>query len=71
MNEIAEAATHTSLATIKATTSFAEIGDRGQFAVDRATGVPAGVERVAGFLAVFFVFEAYVDVTDEICGRAH
>jgi len=66
MDEVAEAAAHAALATIEAATGFAEIGDGGQFAVDGATGVPATVERVAGFLAVFLVLEAHVDVADEI-----
>jgi hypothetical protein len=67
MDEVAEAAAHAALAAIKATTCFAEIGDGGQLAVYGAAGIPAGVQRVARFLGVFFVFEAYVDVAYEVC----
>lgn len=66
MYEIAESSAHTSLTAIQATTGFAKIGDGREFAVNRATRVPAGVERVAGLLAVLFVFEAHVNVADEI-----
>jgi hypothetical protein len=66
VDEVAEAAADAALAAIKATAGFAEVGDGGEFAVDGAAGVPARVQRVAGFLRVFFVLEAHVDVADEI-----
>jgi hypothetical protein len=50
MYEVAEAPTNAALATVEATTGFAEIRDGREFAVDGATGVPARVQRVAGFL---------------------
>lgn len=62
MNEIAEPATHAPLTAVQPTTSFAEIGHGGKFAVYGAGGVPAGVQRVAGGLRRVFVFEACVDV---------
>lgn len=67
VNEVAEAAADAALAAVEATARFSEIGDGRQLAVDGATGVPARVERVAGFLRVFFVLEAHVDVADEVC----
>ena len=50
MYKVAEAAAHASLAAIKTTAGFAEIGDGTEFAVDWAASVPARVERVACFL---------------------
>jgi hypothetical protein len=67
MDEVAEAAAHAALAAVEAAAGFSEIGHGGQLAVDGAAGVPARVEGVAGFLRVFFVLEAHVDVADEIC----
>jgi len=67
MDKVAEAAADTALATVETTAGLAEIGDGREFAVDGAAGVPARVERVAGFLRVFFVLEAHVDVADEVC----
>jgi hypothetical protein len=67
MNEITEAAADTALAAIESTTRFAEIGDGGEFAVDGATSIPTTIEGIACFLCVLFVFEAHVDVADEIC----
>lgn len=67
MNEVAEAAADTAFAAVETTAGLAEIGDGREFAVDGAAGVPARVERVAGFLRVFFVLEAHVDVADEVC----
>jgi hypothetical protein len=64
--EVAEAAADTALAAVQPAACLAEIGDGRQFAVDGAAGVPAGVECVAGFLAVFFVLEAHVYIADEI-----
>jgi hypothetical protein len=50
MDEIAEAASHTSFPAIQSAAGLAEIGDGRELAVDGAGGVPARVERVAGFL---------------------
>lgn len=50
MNEIAEAAAHAAFAAIQSAAGFAEVGHGREFAVDRASGVPAAVERVAGGL---------------------
>jgi hypothetical protein len=66
MYEVAEAAANTALSAIKTTAGFTEIGDGREFAVDGAAGVPAAVERVAGFLGIFFVLEAHVDVANQI-----
>jgi hypothetical protein len=66
MYEIAEAAADAALAGVQAAARFSEIGDGRQFAVDGAAGVPARVEGVACLLRVFFVFEAYVNVANEI-----
>lgn len=68
MDEIAEAAAHAAFAAVEAAARFAEIRDRGELAVDGAGGVPARVEGVAGLLGRVFVFEARVDVADEVCG---
>ena len=67
MDEITEAAAHATFAAVKSAASFAEVGHGRQFAIDRASGVPAAVERVAGGLRRVFIFEARVDVADEIC----
>lgn len=66
MDEVAETASHTSLARVEATTSFAEIRHGGEFAIDGARGVPSAVELVAGLLGGFLVLEAGVDIADEI-----
>ena len=66
MYEIAKAPPYTPFPAIEATAGFAEIGDWGKFAVDGPGGVPARVELVAGFLRGVFIFEAGVDVADEI-----
>jgi len=66
MYEIAEATSNTSFPTIEPTTRFSEICDRTEFAVDRARSVPARIERIAGFLCRVLVFEAGVNVADEI-----
>jgi len=66
MYKIAEASTDAAFATIEPTARFSEIGNGGKFAVDGATGVPARVERVAGFLCIIFVLEARIDVADEM-----
>lgn len=67
MDEIAEAAADAAFAAVEAAARFPEIGDGGEFAVDGAGGVPARVEGVAGLLGGIFVFEARVDVADEVC----
>jgi len=64
MYEIAEPPSNTSLATVQPTTGLAEIRNRGQFTVDGASGVPAGVESVAGLLRRVFVLETRVNVAD-------
>lgn len=69
MNEIAEPPSHAPLPAVQAATRFPEIGHGTQLAVDGSRGVPARVERVAGFLRRVFVFEACVDVAYEIWGR--
>ncbi len=66
MDEIAEATSNTSLPTVQSAAGFAEIGNRRELAVDRARGVPTGVEGVACFLGAVFVLEARVDVADEM-----
>ena len=70
MNKIAKTPSHTSLPTVQPTTRFPEVCDGGELAVDGARGVPTRVERVAGGLRAVFVFEARVDVADEICTHA-
>lgn len=65
--EVAEPTPHAALPAVEPTTRFSEVGHGGQFAVDGPRGVPARIERVAGFLGGVFVFEARVDVADEIC----
>lgn len=66
VDEIAKAAPDAALTTVEPTASFPEIGHGGQLAVDRAGRVPAGVEGVAGLLGGILVFEAGVDVPDQI-----
>jgi len=66
MDEVAESTPYTALPAVQPTTRLSEIGHGGQFAVDGARGVPAGVEGVAGGLGRVFVLEARVDVADEI-----
>ena len=66
MDEIAEPAPHAPFAAIETAARLAEIGHGGKLAVDGTGGVPAGIERVAGLLGRILVFEARVDVADEI-----
>ena len=66
MYEVAESSSDASLTTVQSTTGFSEVGDRGELAVDRACRIPPGVEGVAGLLSGVFVFEAGVDVTNEV-----
>ena len=61
---------HTPLAAVESTTRFAKIRHGGEFAVNGPRGVPAGVEGVGGGLRAVFVFEAGVDVADEVYGKA-
>lgn len=68
MNEIAEPAPHAALPRVEPAARLAEVRHGAEFAVDRASSVPARVEFVAGRLGGFFVFEAGVDVADEVCG---
>ena len=70
MDEVAEAAADAALAAVEPAAGFAEVGHGRELAVDGAGGVPAAVEGVAGFLGRVFVFEARVDVADEVCWRA-
>jgi hypothetical protein len=67
MDKIAKASSHTALPAVQPAASFAEVGDGRELAVDGARGIPARVQRVAGFLRAVFVFETCVDVADEIC----
>jgi hypothetical protein len=67
VDEVAETAADATLAGVQATTGLAEVCDGTELAVDGATGVPAGVELIAGFLGGVFVFEAGVDVADKVC----
>lgn len=66
MDKIAEATAHAAFAAVKSAAGFAEVGDGRKFAVDGAGGVPAAIQCVAGGLGRVFVFEACVDVADEI-----
>lgn len=71
MYEIAEPASHTPFATVEPATRFTEVCDGGKLAVDGSSGVPARVQGVAGLLCGIFVFEAGVDVADEVCVQGH
>jgi hypothetical protein len=64
MYEITKTPSNTPLPTIQSTTGFAEIRHGRELAVDRAGGVPTGIEGVAGFLRAVFVFKACIDVAD-------
>ena len=66
MNEIAEAAPHTSLATVESATRLPEIRHGAQLAVDRTGGIPAAVQRIAGLLRAVLVLEARVDIADQV-----
>lgn len=66
MDEVAKAAADATLSGIQAAAGFAEVGDRGKLTVDGAGGVPAAIEGVTGGLGGVFVFEAGVDVADEV-----
>ena len=68
MYEIAEAGPHAAFAAVQPAARFPEVGHGAQLAVDGARGVPARVERVARLLGGVFVFEARVNIPDEICG---
>lgn len=64
MNKIAKTSPHTPFPTIEPATRFSEIRHGRQFAVDGASGVPAGIESIAGRLSGIFVLEPRVDVAD-------
>ena len=66
MYEIAEPAPYAPFPAVEPATGFPEVGHGAEFAVDGAGGVPARVEGVAGFLGGVFVFEACVDIADEV-----
>lgn len=66
MDEVAEAAPHAAFPAVEPAARFSEVRHGGEFAVYGAGGVPAGVEGVAGGLGGVLVFEAGVDVADEI-----
>lgn len=66
MNKIAEATSNTALATIQSTACLAEIGDRGELAVDWPRRIPAGIQRITRFLRGVFVFESCVDVANKM-----
>jgi len=68
VDEIAEPASHAAFPAIEPAACLAEIRHRRQLAVDGPRGVPAGVEGVAGLLRRVLVFEACVDVADQIWG---
>ncbi len=67
MYEIAKPSAHAPLTAIQPTASFPEVRNGRQLAVDGPRRVPPRVQRVAGLLRRVFVFEARVDVADEIC----
>ena len=67
MYEVAEPASDAPVPAVQPAARFPEVRHGRQFAVDGPRGVPAGVERIAGRLGRVFVFEARVDVADEIC----
>ena len=66
VDEVAEAAADTALAAVEATARLPEVCDGRELAVDGASGVPARVELVAGGLGAVLVFEAGVDVADQV-----
>ena len=71
MHEVTETSAVTFTVLVLTTACFAEIRHGREFAVYRAAGVPAAVQCIASFLGVFLVFEADVDVADEICCEVH
>lgn len=66
VDEVAESAADAAIAAVESAAGLPEVGDRGQFAVDGAAGVPAIAESVASLLGVLLVLEPDVDVADEI-----
>ena len=66
MYKIAEPPPHTSFTAIKSTACFAEVGYGTEFTVNRSGGIPAAVEFIAGSLRRVFVFEAGVDIANQI-----
>ena len=67
MDEVAKSASHATFPGVQSAAGFSEICDGTEFAVDGAGGVPPAVELVAGVLGGFFVLEARVDVSDQVC----
>lgn len=66
MNEVAEASSDTALATVEPAAGLPKVRDGGELAVYGPSGVPSGVEVVAGLLGVLLVFEAGVDIANEM-----
>ena len=66
VNEVAKATADTALAAIQAATCFAEVGDRTELAVDRASCIPATVKIVACALGAVLVFEARVYIAYKV-----
>ena len=66
MDEIAEPAPHAAFPAVEPTARFPEVGDGGELAVDRAGGVPAAIERVAGLLRRILVLETGIDIAYQI-----
>ena len=64
MHEIAEPASSTFAHFVLTATSFAEVGDRREFGVDRVSVVPPIVQVRHGFCGVFFFAELDVHVAD-------
>lgn len=66
MDEVAEAAAHTTLAAVEPTARLAEVGDGTQLAVDWARSIPSRIEVIAGFLGGLLVLESRVHVADQV-----
>lgn len=66
MNEITETPAYAAFTAVQPAAGFPKIGHRTEFAVNRARGIPAAVERVAGGLCRVFVFEPRVHVPDQV-----
>ena len=68
MDKIAEPTSHATFPAIESTARLSEIRHGRKLAIDGAGGVPAGVEGVTGGLRRVLIFEARVDIADEVCG---
>jgi hypothetical protein len=66
VDEVAEAAAHAAVARVEAAAGLPEVRHGRQLAVYGPPRVPARVERVAGLLRRVLVFEARVDIADQI-----